>query len=233
MPLLQQAAQSKLGEYTDQYNQTQISTLTQQFNASQNPYQRAMIAAQMKQYGLDLDPRMIAQLSPDYQFHAINQGDKQQIVLMDPKSGQMVDGGVYTISVSPDASASLFERRYEHDNQSADNAATNATHLQVASMQKETGGRRGGQSPQPNPEKASQYQKLLDEAKTNGRLNDPVVQKELGVLAYQSGGIITPDDHLRYTTGAAAGTQISNDGMRRVRNLAGNEVAGWNALRGQ
>jgi hypothetical protein len=101
MPMLQQATQDKLGEYQYQYNQNQAANLMQNFNAETNPMRRAMLAAQMKQYGLEIDPKMISALSPEYKMEVVDQGPQKSLVLYNPKTGEVASGGTLGVGVSP------------------------------------------------------------------------------------------------------------------------------------
>lgn len=144
MPLVQQAANDKLAEYTDQYNQTQAGSLMQQFNASTNPYQKAMIAAQMKQYGIDLDPKMISTLSPDYKMNVVDQGDRKALVLMNPKDGQVLQAGTLGVNVSPDTQYSQQMENWRWTNPSANNINDNNTRIATAKIGAASRAMRGG-----------------------------------------------------------------------------------------
>lgn len=101
MPMLQQAAKDRLDGYQQTYNSQQLNGLMNQFNASNNPYQRAMIAAQMKQYGLDLDPKMISTLQPDFKLTSVDQGDRHTLVLHDPKTGTVINAESLATNLNP------------------------------------------------------------------------------------------------------------------------------------
>lgn len=103
LPMLQQTANDRVSAYQNDYNQQKQFGLMQQFNDSKNPMERAMIAAQLKNYGLELNPKMISTLQPDYKMSVVNNGDSHSLILHNPKDGSVMNAGNMQINVSPDA----------------------------------------------------------------------------------------------------------------------------------
>ena len=101
MPYLLQMTNDKIGDYTTDYNNNMASTLMNKFNASNNPTERAFMAAQMKKYGIELDPQMIKTLSPEYKMNVVNRGDVQSLILHDPRTGQVIDAGDLSVGINP------------------------------------------------------------------------------------------------------------------------------------
>jgi hypothetical protein len=135
MPLLMQAANDKMSDYTNQYNQQKVQGLMQAFNDPKtSDQQKAWIAAQAnKMYGIDIG-KTTQQLRGDY--GTANLGGSTQ--LYNKYTGQ--PGQSFANSQSPDNSANNDIKKYLHDNQSADNAATTSASIQAAGIRAAGGG---------------------------------------------------------------------------------------------
>jgi hypothetical protein len=139
-----QAANDKMSDYTNQYNQQKVQGLMQAFNDPKtSDQQKAWIAAQAnKMYGIDIG-KTTQQLRGDY--GTANLGGSTQ--LYNKYTGQ--PGQTFANSQSPDNSANNDVKKYLHDNQSADNAATTSASIQAAGIRAAaTGSRKQAATPQ-------------------------------------------------------------------------------------
>jgi hypothetical protein len=138
VPWIQQFMKDQNAAYTEKYNQARIADLSQQFNASQDKYQKASLAAQMGQYGIKVDPQLLNSMSPDWKIQIMNRGNVQTPIMVDSKSGRSIDLGDYSNGMSPNTAAQLNEDRFKWTTPSANNVNDNNTKVQTTGMYNNT-----------------------------------------------------------------------------------------------